>query len=73
MPQTPSSSLLSPTKFMVARGNHLCAPLCAPVCTPLHFMNDLSSPPQPITALHALYAHLTRALSQPYACLTHTL
>ena len=32
MPQT-SNSLLSPTKFMVARGNHLCAPLHAP---PLH-------------------------------------
>ena len=39
MPQT-SKSLLSPTKFMVARGNPLHAPLCTllhtPLCTPLH-------------------------------------
>ena len=69
MPQT-SNSLLSPTKFMVARGNHLCAPL---PCTPPH------TPPftpllyewlgVPTTANHSL----THGLHAPYRCLTCTL
>ena len=79
MPQT-SNSLLSPTKFLVASGNHLRTPLCTPFMHPsalgmpyMHFMIGKGAPPQPITALHMLYAHLMHTFHAPYAHLTHAL
>ena len=79
MPQT-SNSLLSPTKFMVARCNHLCAPLTALHVPYVHLTHALHAVYEwlrvPTTANHSLmcalcasYAHLC----MPYAHLTHAL
>ena len=51
MPQT-SNSLLSPTKFMVARGNHPSMHPSMPLCTPsTHPLCPLHTPPHPSVPL----------------------
>ena len=57
------NSLLSPTKSMVARGNHLRAPLRTPPCTPLHT--------NPCTSKHPSM-HLRAPLLTPPCTPPHT-
>ena len=64
MTQT-SNSLLSPTKSMVAMGNHLCAPLCTPSVHPLHTPPGTPPCTPPCTPPRTLHAPLCTSLHAP--------